>query len=62
MTYRGDIRLGDTIDIKFTTVDSTGAPATLSGSPVGLGLRRQQGRPKSLPASRSRWTSIRALA
>jgi hypothetical protein len=34
MTYRGDIRLGDTIDIKFTTVDSTGAPTTLAGTPV----------------------------
>jgi hypothetical protein len=34
MTYRGDIRLGDTIDIKFSTVDSTGAPTTLAGSPA----------------------------
>lgn len=33
-TYLGDIRLGDTIDFKFSTVDSTGAPATLSGSPA----------------------------
>jgi len=35
MSYYGDIRLGDTIDIKFaTTAASTGAPTTLSGSPV----------------------------
>lgn len=33
--YQGDIRLGDTIDIKFvTTAAATGAPTTLSGSPV----------------------------
>ena len=32
--YHGDIRLGDTIDIKFTTVTTTGAPTTLAGSPV----------------------------
>jgi hypothetical protein len=31
--YAGDIRLGDTIDIKFTTVQSTGAPTTLAGTP-----------------------------
>lgn len=35
MTYRGDIALGSTIDIKFTTRRfSTGAPFTLAGSPV----------------------------
>jgi len=35
MTYRGDIRLDDTIDFKFTTRRfSTGAPFTLAGSPV----------------------------
>lgn len=35
MSYHGDIRLGDTIDIKFTTSSaSTGAPTTLAGSPV----------------------------
>lgn len=33
--YSGDIRLGDTIDVKFTTRSfSTGAPTTLAGSPV----------------------------
>ena len=32
--YYGDVRLGDTIDIKFTTVDTTGAPTTLAGTPV----------------------------
>lgn len=33
--YQGDIHLADTIDIKFvTTSASTGAPTTLSGSPV----------------------------
>ena len=32
--YHGDIRLGDTIDIKFCTVQSTGAPTTLAGTPV----------------------------
>jgi hypothetical protein len=34
MSYYGDIRLGDTIDIKFTTFDASGAPITLAGSPV----------------------------
>ena len=30
--YRGDIRLGDTIDLKFTTRSfTTGAPTTLAG-------------------------------
>src|SRR3990172_2799322 len=33
--FHGDIRLGDTIDIKFTTRSfSTGAPTTLAGTPV----------------------------
>ncbi len=33
--YHGDIRLGDTIDIKFTTRSfTTGAPTTLAGTPV----------------------------
>lgn len=33
--YRGDIRLGDTIDLKFTTRSfTTGAPTTLAGTPV----------------------------
>lgn len=34
MSYVGDIRLGDTIDVKFATVGTTGAPTTLAGSPV----------------------------
>lgn len=34
MSYVGDIRLGDTIDIKFTTRQISGAPFTLAGSPV----------------------------
>lgn len=34
MNYIGDIRLGDTIDIKFCTVSTTGAPTTLAGTPV----------------------------
>jgi hypothetical protein len=35
MKYIGDIRLGDTFDVKFTsTAAATGAPTTLSGSPV----------------------------
>lgn len=35
MSYHGDITLGDTIDIKFTTRRfSTGAPFTLAGTPV----------------------------
>lgn len=35
MSYAGDINLGDTIDIKFTTRNfSTGAPFTLAGTPV----------------------------
>lgn len=33
--YHGDIRLGETLDVKFTTTAaSTGAPTTLSGTPV----------------------------
>lgn len=32
--YLGDIRLGDTIDFKFTTRQISGAPFTLAGSPV----------------------------
>lgn len=35
MSYEGDIRLGDTIDIKFTTRRfSTGVPFTLAGTPA----------------------------
>ena len=35
MTYRGDIRLEDTIDVKFTTRRfSTGAPFALAGTPA----------------------------
>jgi hypothetical protein len=34
MSYHGDIRLEDTIDIPFTTVSTTGAPTTLAGTPV----------------------------
>lgn len=34
MAYLGDLRLGDTLDFKFTTVQSTGAPTTLAGTPV----------------------------
>lgn len=35
MSYYGDIRLGDTIDIKFTTRRfTTGAPFTLAGTPT----------------------------
>ena len=34
MAYLGDIALGDTIDFKFSTVGTTGAPTTLAGSPV----------------------------
>ena len=32
--YRGDIALGETIDCKFTTVNTSGVPTTLAGSPV----------------------------
>lgn len=32
--YLGDFRLGDTFDIKFTTVDTSGVPITLAGTPV----------------------------
>lgn len=32
--YRGDFQLGDTLDFKFTTVGTTGAPTTLAGTPV----------------------------
>lgn len=34
MAYLGDFRLGDTLDGKFCTVATTGAPTTLAGSPV----------------------------
>ena len=34
MSYIGDIALGQTIDIKFTTVNGSGVPTTLAGSPV----------------------------
>ena len=34
MSYRGDINLGDTIDIKFCTVTTTGAPTQLAVTPV----------------------------
>lgn len=34
MSYHGDIALGETIDIKFTTVNTSGVPTTLAGSPV----------------------------
>ena len=34
MSYRGDINLGDTIDLKFCTVTTTGAPTQLAGTPV----------------------------
>ena len=34
MAYLGDITLGDTIDLKFSTVGTTGAPTTLAGTPV----------------------------
>jgi len=34
MSWVGDIRLGDTIDVKFCTVNSAGAPTVLTGSPV----------------------------
>lgn len=34
MAWIGDFRLGDTIDTKFCTVTTSGAPTTLSGSPV----------------------------
>ena len=34
MAHLGDITLGDTIDFKFSTVGTTGAPTTLDGTPV----------------------------
>ena len=34
MAYIGDFRLGDTFDTKFTTRQISGAPSTLSSSPV----------------------------
>ena len=34
MAYLGDITLGDTVDFKFSTVGTTGAPTTLAGTPV----------------------------
>ena len=34
MSYHGNIQLEDTIDIKFSTVDDTGLPTTLAGTPV----------------------------
>lgn len=34
MAYLGDFTLGDTLDFKFSTVGTTGAPTTLAGTPV----------------------------
>jgi len=34
MSYVGDIALGKTFDKKFTTVDTSGVPTTLAGTPV----------------------------
>lgn len=34
MSYQGNITLGDTIDIKFTTVNASGVPTTLAGTPA----------------------------
>lgn len=34
MAYEGDILIGQTLDFDFTTVQSTGAPSTLGGTPV----------------------------
>ncbi len=34
MAYLGDITLGETLDFKFSTVGTTGAPTTLAGTPV----------------------------
>ena len=34
MAHLGDITLGDTLDFKFNTVGTTGAPTTLAGTPV----------------------------
>lgn len=34
MSYHGDITLGDTIDVKFSTRDTSGVPTTLAGTPV----------------------------
>src|SRR3990167_7138579 len=34
MSYHGGIRLGDTIDVKFTMVNTSGVPTTLAGTPA----------------------------
>jgi hypothetical protein len=34
MSYIGDLALGATVDVKFCSVTTTGAPTTLAGSPV----------------------------
>lgn len=34
MSYIGDFRLGDTFDTKFCTVNTSGVPTTLAGTPV----------------------------
>jgi hypothetical protein len=34
MAYLGDFTLGDTLDFKFSTVGTTGAPTTLAGTPA----------------------------
>jgi hypothetical protein len=34
MTFFGDIRLGESIDVKFCTVNTSGVPTTLAGTPV----------------------------
>lgn len=34
MSYLGDIRLGETLDVKFCTVNASGAPTQLAGTPA----------------------------
>ena len=34
MSYLGDFKLGDTLDLKFCTVNTTGAPTQLAGGPA----------------------------
>jgi hypothetical protein len=36
MSYRGDFQRGSTIHLYFNTVDTTGAPASMGGSPTSL--------------------------
>lgn len=47
MSYRGDFRPGATLRLLFNTRDSTGAPASLGGSPTSLVVYKDGGTTQS---------------